>query len=365
MVSAPPRTETGRAVERAPVVATGVIVPQGEDLEICPGDRVRPGCPGIALVGGVDPAFVSAQEPATIVRVPGLYDGANLEIDGPIQKLSVARDADYRNPCPEFQTVVPARRYENGNPSPALSDQSEKIVRAHRDRFAGQWWDRTRGTMTLWFTGDGTQLKEQLRSTLGRSRICVFGGARFSEHELEAARERAQAILTERGVMLSGSTLSVLSNRAELYVEAVDRTTLDQVRVAAGDAVVVSSFLELREGEVTSLPKPRTWGEIRLETSSVRGGGQMSALGHFSIHFDPNERCVYLKDRNGERLLPVFPFGYSARENPLEILDHDGQVVARGGKELVFGGGHVPLSPSVQKPCGATSMWVGGPSRDQ
>lgn len=44
----------------------------------------------------------------------------------------------------------------------------------------------------------------------------------------------------------------------------------------------------------------------------------------------------------------LWPPGYRARLDPLEILDPDGQIVAREGDLLVVGGGIVPVDPA---PC--------------
>lgn len=42
----------------------------------------------------------------------------------------------------------------------------------------------------------------------------------------------------------------------------------------------------------------------------------------------------------------LWPPGYRARLDPLEILDPDGQIVAREGDLLVVGGGIVPVDPA-------------------
>jgi hypothetical protein len=58
--------------------------------------------------------------------------------------------------------------------------------------------------------------------------------------------------------------------------------------------------------------------------------------------------CVWLIDR-GETRAVVWPPGYRARLDPVEILNPGGEVVARGGDMLVVGGGGVPVDPS--RPC--------------
>jgi hypothetical protein len=55
--------------------------------------------------------------------------------------------------------------------------------------------------------------------------------------------------------------------------------------------------------------------------------------------------CVWLTDR-GEPQAVLWPPGYRARLDPLEILDPDGQIVAREGDMLVVSGGTVPVDPA-------------------
>ncbi|HXS23204.1 MAG TPA: hypothetical protein VN719_03160 [Gemmatimonadales bacterium] len=57
--------------------------------------------------------------------------------------------------------------------------------------------------------------------------------------------------------------------------------------------------------------------------------------------------CVWLTDR-GESQAVLWPPGYQARLDPLEILDQDGQIVAREDDMLVVSGGVVHVDPA---PC--------------
>ena len=90
----------------------------------------------------------------------------------------------------------------------------------------------------------------------------------------------------------------------------------------------------------------------------------MQALGHFAVRLDEAARCVYLEaQHNGKRYLPYWPFGYAAFTSPLRIVDYDDQVVARDAEPIAFGGGHLPVPPSLaERACGAESAWSGAPS---
>jgi hypothetical protein len=57
--------------------------------------------------------------------------------------------------------------------------------------------------------------------------------------------------------------------------------------------------------------------------------------------------CVWLTDR-GQAQAVLWPPGYRAQLDPLEILDPDGQIVAREGDTLIVGGAAIPVDPA---PC--------------
>ena len=56
---------------------------------------------------------------------------------------------------------------------------------------------------------------------------------------------------------------------------------------------------------------------------------------------------VWLDLPSGERAPVVWPHGWSARFDPLELLDADGTVIARTGDCLQFGGGLAPIEEPV------------------
>ncbi|AUX42338.1 uncharacterized protein SOCE26_037680 [Sorangium cellulosum] len=340
----------------APVVVTGVVVARGGGkLEICP-DTAVGACAGIEVQGQVDPAFLSTAKKDVVVRVPGVFDGARLKVDGKITTADVQRSFNFNNRCPEFQQPA------GGNPKEQLPAEVERLVQAQADRFAGRWWDQERKTMALWFTGDATALKREVQRIAPGARVCVLGNAKFSERALEAVRPRADAILAANDVLVSSSSLDTLGNRVVYTVEAIDPRTLDQLRREVGDAVRVVSFIELRDGSLATLPSAPRTGDIPLVTSRMRNEARMQALGRFSVHLDAERRCVYLQDAAGRRVLPVWPFGYSATREPFAILDFDGKVAARPGAVINFGGGQVELKQvQATETCGAQWAWIGAP----
>jgi hypothetical protein len=74
---------------------------------------------------------------------------------------------------------------------------------------------------------------------------------------------------------------------------------------------------------------------------TARSGGVLTG-GH-----DPAGAFIVWLQDGAERTIPVsWPAGFSARLDPLEVLDASGAVVAREGQRLVVQGGYVPADPA-------------------
>ncbi len=63
----------------------------------------------------------------------------------------------------------------------------------------------------------------------------------------------------------------------------------------------------------------------------------------------PDSYCLWIRSAKGRRVPVLWPAGYHARIDPLELLNVSGQVVARAGDLLVLGGGFRPIDPA--DPC--------------
>lgn len=93
-----------------------------------------------------------------------------------------------------------------------------------------------------------------------------------------------------------------------------------------------------------SAPGARSYS---VPTSSWRpGDASLSALamGKLAAGRYRGQWCVWLTARSGTGRGPVvWPAGFRARRHPLELLDVHGNVVARGGELIKFGGGVAPV----------------------
>jgi hypothetical protein len=63
----------------------------------------------------------------------------------------------------------------------------------------------------------------------------------------------------------------------------------------------------------------------------------------------PDRWCLWLRSATGHRVPVIWPAGFRARLDPLEVLNPSGQAVARAGEHLVLGGGFRAVDPA--DPC--------------
>jgi hypothetical protein len=63
----------------------------------------------------------------------------------------------------------------------------------------------------------------------------------------------------------------------------------------------------------------------------------------------PGRWCLWMRADTGNRIPVLWPAGYHARLDPLEVLNASGQVFARAGERLVLGGGFRPAD--LDDPC--------------
>jgi hypothetical protein len=359
--SAAPRVAPRAPLGTVRVAITGVVARNPgqprEGLEICPAAYLRP-CSGVQLVGELAPRFVSTAERVKVVRLWGFYDGARLELDGRAELVPrPASEADYRNPCPQYQDELPG----DENASTPLSGLAEYLVREHPQRHAATHWDRARQTLTLQFTGDVSALAAKVKATRS-DRLCLIGGARRSLDDLRRLRNAVMAVVDGRNGWLVGVDMDMLANSLDVRIENVDQALLAEVRNVAGSEARITSFIELLDGSIDELPQPPARGDIPLVTGPRRWdqGPWAGSLGIFVIRLDAAARCVYLETDDGERVLPIWPQGYAAYSEPFRVVDFDDRPVSKRPEPQPFGGAHMAVEHLAFPPanaCGAKIAW--------
>ncbi|HEX5672090.1 MAG TPA: hypothetical protein VFY46_05145, partial [Acidimicrobiia bacterium] len=339
------------------VTATPVVTDAG--VELCPPGMTGK-CPGIILDGDLAPEFFEpdGQNPP-VITLQGLYNGSRLVPTGEASRLS---------PYPpfgptEYASLCPGMR-GSGNPD-TYAESLTSYTQSVPDAFAGMWWDQGTSVMTLWFVGDDVEgHREAIEAVTGTTdEVCVAGGARFSEAELLDAMDLLAGISEgQSDLATAGYGINTLTNRIDLSVQEIDAALRQEIADTVGERVVLFPYLEMVSGTLSDLPPaiPAVPGNVDILTNRLRYGGGMDALGQFRLGYDSDLNCIYLDGSEiGEgRTVPVWPFGYSAINDPVEVYDYDGELIATQGSMLELGGGFVGAEFVEGDTCGAVSAWI-------
>jgi hypothetical protein len=353
----PTSTTVVEAVEVV-VIATPVMTEAG--VELCPpGSNGK--CPGIMLEGDLAAEFFEpdGQYPA-VIEVQGSYDGARLVPTAAAERISPYPPfgpSEYDSLCPGMSGT--------GNPD-SYVESLNSYTQSVPDAYAGMWWDQTTSVMTVWFVGDDVEgHRSAIEAAIGMTEeVCVAGGARFSEAELLEAMDALSGITDSRGEPLgtSGYGINTLANHIDLTLQELDSELRSEITEAVGERVTLFPYIELVDGTLDGLPPPvpAIPGNVDLLTNPLRFGGGMAALGQFQVGYDSDLNCIYFDGSEfGEgRTVPVWPFGYSAINDPVEIYDFDGGLIATQGQMLELGGGFAAVGLIEGNTCGARSAWV-------
>jgi hypothetical protein len=107
------------------------------------------------------------------------------------------------------------------------------------------------------------------------------------------------------------------------------------------------------ERPVIDLPaSPALRPGVEYTAALARSGGTLAGGPQPGGHY-----CVWLTDR-GMTQPVIWPHGYTARLNPLEIMDPAGTVIAREGDTLIVGGGFIDVDPSSPCSLGQSSAFA-------
>lgn len=364
VTSSAPTRRSSVAAKLHGIAVHGTGADGNPSLEICPGHRVAP-CPGVEVIGDVPPPFISTAARVVPIIVYGEYDGAAVQVQKIEAGTPLAHGSSdrYRNPCPEYQTLLQGP----ANGPETLRLALERLQQAYDSRVAGVWWDRPRQTLTVRMTGDVNDVKQHVKNDLKRGeRLCIVGGAGTTRAEAARKIERLHSLLEPSEALFLSGGFDEVSGRARVQLEAVDAATREVIENEVGPDVRLDAFIELLDARLEEMPLAPARGAFPLVTNPARSSsGMMHALGRFSLHVDRARNCVYLQAANGEgtRVQPLLPFGYAILDAPLRLVDYDGRVIAVEGEPTDWGGGNVgSTSAATAVPdCGAESAWSGAP----
>lgn len=214
---------------------------------------------------------------------------------------------------------------------------------------------------------DGMSLQMQSIRRVGKERLRARTPQAWplSQAELDVEQAQIRRILKEQGAgsfTLGGPDQS---RAFSVQLEAVDATLRERLQNEVGVDLFLEYFIELEEHPLHALPAPRERGDFRLETAPARSSRMLWGLAskRMSLHVDRELGCVYLQgEKDEERWVPFLPFGYFVKDHPVRLLNYDGQLVAREGELLAWGGSKLRSKEEARElGCGAKQAWVGAP----
>lgn len=352
---------------RVVITASAMEQPDGS-IELCPPGMTGV-CPGIMLIGAIEPGLISSQGDPNVIQVTGIYDGR--ELTAASEPVAVAYPP-ITNPfhatlCPDLEGT------HSVDPNSPQLEAVDEYARSHPD-IAASWWDPESSLLTVWFKGDDVSEQQAAIAELaGGEPVCVVGGARFSLADLMEAAELLVGFTDSRGLPIatlgfafgtvSSSVLGGPSNRVSLPLEKLDADTREALADRTGDRVAPHPYIEMLDGLLSELPVPIpvVEGDVEILTNRVRESGGMAALALAELHFDPALNCVYISGRDedeGGRTVPVWPFGYTATRSPMTVYDYDGVQVASDGDPIDLGGGGIGLDFIEGNTCGADGAFI-------
>lgn len=134
-----------------------------------------------------------------------------------------------------------------------------------------------------------------------------------------------------------------------------------QVTVLAG-VLVVTGGCDAEEDLLGHRARPTASNESDIDLFTLPAGspseGGMTGSIEGLLHVDPGTGCTWLQDTYGRpgRVVLVWPDGYRAQREPLQVLDPDDEVVAADGERVTLGGGFAQERSLPQCPV-ATPLW--------
>ena len=120
-------------------------------------------------------------------------------------------------------------------------------------------------------------------------------------------------------------------------------------------------------GDTSALPSQRSsdtnplvGGALALATKPPGSvGSDALALGQLGGELRAGAACLWLTQDSG-RMALLWPFGFSALDDPLRIIGPDGQTLAIVGDDIELGGGSPPVDfvpTAAQDPCGVGTLF--------
>lgn len=225
-----------------------------------------------------------------------------------------------------------------------------ELEREEVDTFAGLWIQHEpEYRVVVAFTRNGEETIRRYVKNTPLADLIEVRTAEVTLVELKAAQEEAHRLLDELGLSVA-SGINVQVNRVELYV--TDRplfdATLQEANAQLPDHVEAITIYEPLGDDIPFAVTPDP--TVHFPQLRTRSATFMLALlqGKLAV----TEGCLRVTGSGGDSShLIIWQPDYFLNNNEgvIEILDRNGEVVARVGEEIRMGGGEVPLTEKLKQ----------------
>jgi len=222
------------------------------------------------------------------------------------------------------------------------------------ETFAGLWLQHEpEYRVVVAFTRDGEKTIRPYVADTSLAGLIEVRPAEATYAELMAAQREAHRLLEEAGLSLGLSFSSggnVQESRIEIYVtdRALFDATLKEVNVRLPDHVEVVTVYEPLGDDVpfAVTPEPSIhFPQLRMRTSTFMTALLVGTL----VVKDGCLRASAGDSDEGYLIIWQTDYFLNNHEGVIEILDRNGQAVARVGEEIRMGGGEVPLTADLER----------------
>lgn len=224
-----------------------------------------------------------------------------------------------------------------------------ELKRQEGDTFAGLWIQHgPEYRVVVVFTRDGEETIRRYVENTPLADLIEVRTAEVTLAELKAAQQKARRLLD--GVGLStASGINLQENRVKIYVtdRALFDAALQEANIQLPDHVGVTAIYEPLGDDIPFAVTP----DPTIHFPQLRARSVTFMAAQLEGKLIVKDGCLRVSkgDDDGGRLV-IWQPGYFLNNNGgiVEILDRDGETVARAGEEILLGGGEVSLTENLK-----------------
>lgn len=195
------------------------------------------------------------------------------------------------------------------------------------------------------FTRDGEEtIRRYVEEGSELAGIVEVREAQYTLAELKDAQAEASRLLAEMGNGAASSGVNVFENQVEIYV--YNQEQAQQMLAEAGIVLPESVALIDNGGAPVSYEAPEPVPGVYFPVNKPGLGPEVHMAALLPGTLVLSGECLLVKSDNSEHTtLPIWPYDHRLRVegNTIEVLNGNGEVVARVGEPVEMGGGEVPV----------------------